>query len=149
MRATTAHWANARVDNQGGVSNDTRNRSYDRNMPARISAASLLGFLRAEFIEWPRIAKLDGLGHAELQHDTIRVDLSTLDTLAGLGGLFEGADKCRLAPRARGNFAGTLLPQKRDPAAVRLQAFGTVKFLATEASELRGQARDCRRNFLW
>src|SRR5215471_15711640 len=42
---------------------------------------------------------------AELQHDTIWVDLSALDVLASLGGLFERASECRLARLTRG-FGG-------------------------------------------
>jgi len=49
----------------------------------------LLTFLRAKFIERPRILRLDGLGLAELQHGSIRVDFDALDALANVGGLFE------------------------------------------------------------
>jgi hypothetical protein len=58
-------------------------------MPARISATSLPGFLRAEFVERPWIFRLGGLEFAELQHGSIRVDFSALNVLASLGGLFE------------------------------------------------------------
>jgi hypothetical protein len=43
---------------------------------------------------------------------------------------------------------GTLLPPKYKPFAVRLQTFRTIKVLATEPRELRGQACDSRRIFL-
>jgi hypothetical protein len=43
---------------------------------------------------------------------------------------------------------GTLLPPKHKPFAVRPQTFRTIKVLATEPCELRGQACDSRRIFL-
>src|SRR5262249_59212568 len=47
-------------------------RRDHRPTPARTLAFSLLGFLRAEFIERPRIVRRGGLGLAKLQHGSIR-----------------------------------------------------------------------------
>src|SRR5262245_34768908 len=89
---------------------------------------------------------------AELQHDTIPVNLSALDALASLGGLFEGASECRLARLARSNLSyssGTLLPHKCEPFAVCPQAFRTITLIATEPGESSlGQALESRRIFL-
>src|SRR5215471_2870388 len=137
MKATTAHWASAHEGNQGGVSSDTRNRSYDRNMPARTSAASLPGFLRRKFVKRPRICRPGGFRLAELQYNTVGVDFSALDTLADFGSLSERASESRFARLARGNLrpSSALLPHKREPFAVCPQAFGAITLIATKTCD--------------
>src|SRR5215467_13143521 len=102
MTATTADRASARAENRGGVSSNRRDRSCDRGTPARTSAASLLGFLRAQFIERPRILRLDGLGCAGDDDDrAVGLDLVAGDRDRGLARLLGHALKRGLARLGR------------------------------------------------
>src|SRR5215471_13246139 len=102
MTATTADRAGARAESHGGGNSDALGRR-DRPTPARTSAISLFVFLRAEFIERPRIFRLDRLGPAEIKLGAIGHG-NAGQRLAGLVSLFDhlaDAWPSRLALAAR------------------------------------------------
>src|SRR5262245_53175121 len=88
MMATTAGRADARAESRGGANSNTLGRRDHRPTPAHTSAVSLFGFFRAEFVERPRIFRLDGLGLAGYDDDgAVRFDLITGDCNGGPIGL--------------------------------------------------------------
>src|SRR6516162_6342120 len=84
--------------NHGGEGSNTRGRREDRPTPARTSAVSLFGFLRAEFIERPRIFWRDGLGLADVDDiAAVGLDLDAGGIDARLARILAHADERRLA----------------------------------------------------
>src|SRR5262245_63895343 len=62
MSATTAGRADAGAESRAAANSSTLGCHDHRPTPARTSAISLFGFLRAEFIERPRVFRLGVLG---------------------------------------------------------------------------------------
>src|SRR5262245_44240820 len=105
MMATTAGRADARAESRGGANSNTLGHRDHRPTPAHISAVSLFGFFRAEFVERPRIFRLDGLGLAGYDDDgAVELDLVAGDRNRGFSRRSSNADECRLAGFARGAF---------------------------------------------
>src|SRR5262249_8719787 len=89
----------------------------DRPAPARTSAISLFGFLRAEFIERPRILRRGGLGLGEIELGAIR-QRNAGQRLASLLGPFDHLLDAWSALLVR-LLLPRLLPPRPDVDAVR------------------------------
>src|SRR5262249_12360952 len=98
MSATTAGRADARAESRAAANSSTLGCHDHRPTPARTSAISLFGFLRAEFIERPRIFRLGSFALAGDDDDgAVRFDLITGDCNGGPIGLPSYAGEGRLA----------------------------------------------------
>src|SRR5262245_50045551 len=76
MMATRASRTSAHAESRAAGDSNTRGRRDYRPTPAHTSAISSLGFLRAEFIERPRIFRRGGLGLARDEpHRAVGLDL--------------------------------------------------------------------------
>src|SRR6516162_2149801 len=104
MSATTAGRADARAESRAAANSNRLGCREDRPMPARTSAISLFGSLRAEFIERPRIFRRGSFGLAGDNDDrAVGLHLDASDVDARRAGLLAHTDQRRPAWLARGD----------------------------------------------